>query len=122
MNTISSHPVELSFRELELCVRLTQHIHNVEHEEFWCITQHTQQALTSLLEVFDVATNQLDRSSKPARLSFSSPQHSILRDVFWYACNFDDFFEDVVDEAEFEEVWALYEKLKSRDGNPDACR
>lgn len=111
MNSKSAIYCELSLNELDLSVRIIKAILNFEYDEFWCITMCTREELTMIIDIFQSARNKLNENSESAQLKLKYAQYMNFTRALGYVWNFDDFFEQIFNEIEFDEIDKLNEKV-----------
>ena len=95
---------ELSLNDIDLSLRLANHIYEHEFDEFWTITLRTRENLTELLEILEFAKNSLEDSAGFAQLNLEPNQYRTFSRALWYTSNFEDFFDEIFTEEEFIQI------------------
>ncbi|UZE95326.1 hypothetical protein [Alkalimarinus alittae] len=112
MNSKNAIYCELSLNELDLSVRIIKAILNFEYDEFWCITMCTREELTMIIGIFQLAKNKLNENGDLAQIKLEFAQYMIFTRALGYVWNFEDFFEHIFNELEFDEIDKLNEKVR----------
>lgn len=103
---------ELSLNELELSVRIIKAILDFEYDEFWCITMCTREDLTTIIDILQSARNKLNENGALAQLKFEYTPYMTFTRALGYTWNFEDFFEHIFSEDEFDEIDELNDKVR----------
>lgn len=71
----------------------------------------TREELTMIIDIFQSARNKLNENSESAQLKLKYAQYMNFTRALGYVWNFDDFFEQIFNEIEFDEIDKLNEKV-----------